>query len=124
MRAFLIPFAAFALIGANDKAEIEAQGPDVPVPVDGANHDARVDCQGRLTSTGDQNPPVAVSNKALFQRKPATPEKPLAIYAVERRENGCAVMVMMGDINDVRPLPETDEQGYRLLPAEQAQSGD
>ena len=53
-----------------------------------------------------------------FRREPASPEKPLAIYAVDRREDGCAVMVMMGNTDDVRPLPRISEGQALLLPAE------
>ena len=51
-----------------------------------------------------------------LQRGPATGEDGYMIAAVDKRVDGCAVMQMHGDVNDLRPLPEpTDE--YLLRPA-------
>lgn len=51
-----------------------------------------------------------------LQRGPATGDDGYMIAAVDKRVDGCAVMQMHGDVNDLRPLPEpTDE--YLLRPA-------
>jgi hypothetical protein len=38
------------------------------------------------------------------------------IWAVDRRENGCAVLVAKGDPDDIRPIPKV-EPYYGLRPA-------
>lgn len=40
---------------------------------------------------------------------------PLLIFAVEKQIDGCSVMVMRNDVNDMRPLPGPSE--HRLMPA-------
>ena len=50
----------------------------------------------RASQPSDQRP--------QFRRGPAPAEKPMAIYAVDRREDGCPMIVMLGNPNDVRPL--------------------
>jgi len=40
-----------------------------------------------------------------LQRDTATADEPLLIAAVDKRIDGCAVMVMREDLADVRPLP-------------------
>ncbi|MDT8279951.1 MAG: hypothetical protein RQ806_05315 [Erythrobacter sp.] len=53
----------------------------------------------------------------LLDREPASPDKPYPIYAVDRRQDGCAVMVMKGDPADIRPLPMAPDGPLLLLPA-------
>lgn len=53
----------------------------------------------------------------LLNREPASPDKPHHIYAVDRREGGCSVMVMKGSPDDIRPLPAPME-GPLKMPAE------
>lgn len=40
-----------------------------------------------------------------LERQPASPERPYLIAAVDKRIDGCAVMQMHHDVNDLRPLP-------------------
>jgi len=64
-------------------------------------------------------PSVTFTDRPLYRRGPGSPENPpLAIYAVDRRENGCGVMVMMGKPDDVRPLPSLSADDHRLMPAD------
>lgn len=42
--------------------------------------------------------------------------KPYLIKAVDQRIDGCSVMVMHHDINDVRPLPDVQSLPARLIP--------
>ncbi len=103
MRILFAPALALFLIGAAD-APAEPASPDQPATA--AEPDAaeprKTDClltiqQARAT-TGE--PP-------LLDRRPASPDRPLAIYAVERLQDGCPVMVMMGNPGDVRPMPKS-----------------
>ncbi len=41
-----------------------------------------------------------------LERETADPDKPVMIWAVDRREHGCAVMVVKGNPDDIRPLPK------------------
>lgn len=41
-----------------------------------------------------------------LDRAPASPQEPFAMYAVDRTEDGCAVMVPMNYPDNVQPLPE------------------
>jgi hypothetical protein len=45
----------------------------------------------------------------------AAPRQPLFIAAVDKRIDGCEVMVMRNDTSDFRPLPEQGEA--RMMPA-------
>jgi hypothetical protein len=45
----------------------------------------------------------------------AAPQDPLFIAAVDKRIDGCSVMVMRNDTSDIRPLPAPQE--HRLMPA-------
>ena len=56
----------------------------------------------------------------LLDREPASPDKPHLIYAVDRRQDGCSVMVMKGNPDDIRPLPEPAEgPPFQRIPADQ-----
>lgn len=75
-------------------------------------------CSDTITHARD-----ASGQPPLLQREPASPEKPQAIYAVDRRQDGCSVMVMMGDPDDVRPLPLPAEGPPQVIPADAATNG-
>jgi hypothetical protein len=52
----------------------------------------------------------------LLRREAASPDEPLLIYAVDRREGKCPVLVMKGDTEDIREVPKTDErEGHEML---------
>ena len=52
--------------------------------------------------------------KPELQRQ-STPQDPLFIAAVDKRIDGCSVMVMRNDTSDFRPLPEQGDA--RMMPA-------
>jgi hypothetical protein len=52
-----------------------------------------------------------------LERHTASPDEPLMIAAVDKRIDGCAVMVMHGNASDIRPLPEFEEGPGQLMPA-------
>jgi len=89
-------------------------------------HDAReASGQHPLPELAPQGP-EALPGTPLLHRQPASPDKPQAIYAVDRRQDGCSVMVMMGDPDDIRPLPLPADRFARMIPAEddaQAENG-
>ncbi|MEM7688174.1 MAG: hypothetical protein AAF291_04060 [Pseudomonadota bacterium] len=77
-------------------------------------------CNDRLErAESGKSEDVIVTPGPLLRRGPSNTETPpLAIYAVDRRENGCGVMVVMGDPEDVRPLPSLSADDHRLMPAD------
>lgn len=89
-------------------------------------HDAReASGQPPLPELAPQAP-EALPSTPLLDRQPASPDRPQAIYAVDRRQDGCSVMVMMGDPDDIRPLPLPADRFARMIPAEdtaQAENG-
>lgn len=67
-------------------------------------------CRDRIHKAREQmgQPPL--------DREPATGDEPMAIWAVDRREDGCAVLVAMGNPKDIRPIPQIKEY-HGLRPA-------
>ena len=54
----------------------------------------------------------------ILRREPATDERPLLSAAVDRRIDGCPVIQMLGNPDDVRPFPKPEDgPALRLLPA-------
>ncbi|KPF65439.1 hypothetical protein IP79_03055 [Porphyrobacter sp. AAP60] len=70
------------------------------------------ECRDRITQARE-----AAGKPPLLDREPASPEKPYHIYAVDRRQDGCAVMVMKGDPADIRPLPSAPDGPIVVTPA-------
>lgn len=71
------------------------------------------ECSDRISQARDET-----GQPPLLEREPASPEKPHAIYAVDRKQDGCSVMVMMGNREDIRPLPGPMEGPLQMIPAE------
>ena len=120
MRFLALPLSALALIGA-----AEPYAPP-PAPVPAIREIAPLapspeQCRDRITQTRE-----AAGKPPLLDRGPASPDKPYRIYAVDKRIDGCAVMVMHGDVNDVRPVPERPKGVggvIPLMPAKTSPSG-
>ena len=53
----------------------------------------------------------------VLQRGPVTGAEGHMIAAVDKRVDGCSVMQMHGNVNDLRPLPEIGDEDFRLQPA-------
>lgn len=51
-----------------------------------------------------------------LQRDTASPDEPLFIAAVDKRIDGCSVLVMRNNTSDIRPLPTIEGKG-QLMPA-------
>jgi hypothetical protein len=113
MQPITLPLAALALVNA-----AEAPPPSTPV------------LQAQATTPAAQ--PIAPSDRQcrdvitqarqqagmppLLDREPASPDKPYHIYAVDRREAGCSVMVTAGTPADIRPLPAPSDGPMRVMP--------
>ncbi len=59
----------------------------------------------------------AAAGLPRLDKTPAAPQEGLLIAAVDKRIDGCAVMQMHRDVNDVRPLP-APAAAAKLQPAE------
>ncbi|MEM6475615.1 MAG: hypothetical protein AAF687_05555 [Pseudomonadota bacterium] len=132
MRFLTLVIAAPLLIAASDKAETPAT--EAPTPREQTEELPRQDlattdleaveignvlrdfhtCRDRISKVREE-----AGQTPLLNREPASPDKPLAIYAVDRRVDGCNVMVMKGDPSDIRPLPKPAEGPMRLMPADE-----
>jgi len=71
------------------------------------------ECRDRITHARE-----ASGQSPVLEREPASPDRPYAIYAVHREQDGCSVMVMMGNREDIRPLPTPMEEPLTIIPAE------
>ncbi|WP_374405695.1 hypothetical protein [Pelagerythrobacter sp.] len=75
-----------------------------PAPVPG-----EVACRDRIREAR------AASGQPGLDSEPAKPGEAPMIAAVDKRIDGCAVMQMHRDVNDIRPLPAPPEKGAKLL---------
>ena len=111
MQPFALPLAALALLGAADTPPAPPADPQTapaePRPVTPSD----AECRDRITHARE-----AAGKPPLLERGPASPDKPYLIYAVDRRQDGCAVMVMKGDPADIRPLPARPDGAARIIP--------
>ena len=132
MRAIFVPALAFALIGAGEPPHSSLDNPAYSTPREAwrtmddatARNPARVPeiDEAALQACRDaiRQAREASGQPPLLDREPASPEKPLAIHTVDRRQDGCSVMVMMGNREDIRPLPAPAEGPLlQEIPAEQ-----
>ena len=87
----------------------QAEGVQIASPEDRS-------CRDRITYARQR-----LGQPPLLERQPASPDKPHLIYAVDRREDGCSVMVMKGDPDDIRPLPLPSDRPFLMIPAEGAE---
>ncbi len=124
MNAMMLPLLGAALLGSGSVDGLPSPSLSIPINptskapavrsaeeliarVRGVN---AVECQDRIHRAR------AAAGLPLLKREPASPDKPHLIYAVDRRQDGCGVMVMMGNPDDIRPLPEPfEDQGRGLL---------
>lgn len=141
MRLFVIPLVAATLISANDAgayppsldnpayskpADKWKTLPEVEQPAaataenDGSSSEPDPSCSDVITTARAEN-----GLRPLVKRAPASADEPHLIYAVDRREEGCSVMVMKGNPEDIRPLPGPAEgDPLQLIPARDDQAGD
>lgn len=141
MRIVLIPIASLALIAANEPTSSQAP-PLAPAPLDNPAYSVPAEqwtpdtaeelrgiiagqdrpegtslftekCADRIIQTRKDSglPP-------LLDRQTADPDKPLLYYAVDRREDGCGVLVMKGNPSDIRPVPALPEGPVSVIPAD------
>ena len=71
----------------------------------------RAACTDRITQVR------AATGQPLLQRGAAKTGEPLLIAAVDKRVDGCRVLVMAADSSDIRPEPEVAPNQVLLRPA-------
>ncbi|MEE4539133.1 MAG: hypothetical protein V2J51_11675 [Erythrobacter sp.] len=119
MRHVLILLAGILCIGATDAPGDGAspETPDAPrAETDAAKNPTGRECRDRI-----ERARAASGQPLLLNRGPATPDDPVLIYAVDRRQDGCSVMVVAGNPDDIRALPEKPENGkllWRAVPSQ------
>ena len=131
MRAIFVPALAFALIGAGEPPHSALDNPAYSTPPGAwrTMEDATARTRAALPEIDEaalqacrdaiQQAREASGQPPLLDREPASPEKPLAIHAVDRRQDTCSVLVMMGNREDIRPLPAPAEGPmYEAIPVE------
>lgn len=130
MRTLLIAPLAILLLGAGEPQQSPLNNPAYEAPqhrwetIDDAMRQPADVIPGREVVDPENCTDTIVEAREatgqppLLQREPASPDQPLAIYAVDRTQDGCSVVVMMGDREDIRPLPLPAETTNGLMPAE------
>jgi hypothetical protein len=73
-----------------------------------AELDEDITCRDRIHAVRDAN------GLAALDRDTAHPDEGYLIAAVDRRIEGCSVMVMRHDTRDIRPLPKSDGKILRI----------
>jgi hypothetical protein len=118
MRLIILPLCLVALTGAVPAPQVplgsSAMMPGYTVPpqrwtsLDEAL--TSQNCRDRIQQVRD------ASGQPVLDTTPATTGDGYLINAVDMRVDGCAVMQMKGNVNDLRPLP-VSEGPARLQPA-------
>ncbi len=102
-RALIAPVALAGLMGAAPPVAVmnlPSYGePATPWPnVDAAT--SKQACRDRIEQVR------AAEGRPKLERAPPDPDKPLLMYAVDKRLDDCTVIVPVADPGDVRQLPE------------------
>ena len=110
MRFILLPFVA-AMTVSNAPFVAESTPRPIGLTAVEAKSHTQVNCGDRIERVREE------LDQPKIQQETASPDKPLLITAVDKRIDGCAVMQMHNDINDLRPLPSRASGPPRLQPA-------
>ena len=110
MRFILLPFVA-AMTVSNAPFVAESKPRPTGLTADEAKSHTQDHCDDRIEWVREE------LDQPKLQQETASPDKPLLIAAVDKRIDGCAVLQMHNDINDLRPLPSRPSGPPRLQPA-------
>lgn len=114
MRLILLPLCACTMIGATPPATPDELMPGYTRPAERwSSNEAPSErlCADRIEQVRD------AAGEPMLDRAPANAETPMLIAAVDKRIDGCAVLQMKGDVNDLRPVPLPNEGPVSLKPA-------
>jgi hypothetical protein len=115
MRTLILGIATVTLIAADEPQATEGQRVQTTPEVKLSARSPEF-CRDRITMARE-----AAGQPPLLDREPASPDKPHRIYAVDKRIDGCSVMVAMGNPDDIRPLPAPSEGTVIMMPAKSGQ---
>jgi hypothetical protein len=105
-----LPLLAPLLIASAPAPQQSAQ----PAPQFGSGaqlpENIRKNCRSRIETVREER------GLPRLQRDNAAPDRPLLILAVDKRIDGCEVLVLRNNTADIRPLPEFEEGPARLQP--------
>lgn len=114
--AVLIVLASASIAAAPPMSRAPEQAPGAVVRPEGQARSQsaaeQVRCLARVEAAR------AAAGQPMLDRTPADGETGYLIAAVDKRIDGCAVMQMHGDVNDLRPLPNPPTQAPGLRPIE------
>jgi len=108
----IVPLIALLLAtgaAAPPTAVVPMHGPDASTRAEAAPDGAQTVCRDRIQQVRRE------LGKPVLDRDNTPPQAPLFIAAVDKRIDGCSVMVMRNDTSDFRPLPAEGEA--RMMPA-------
>ncbi len=117
MRLFL-PLVALTVpvmaLGADSPSPLEDAPPSPPALRYQTPAPAPDGCRDRITLVREER------GLLRLQREMAEPEEPLLIAGVDKRIEGCSVLVMKDNVSDIRPLPSRPKGPpmLRRLPAQ------
>lgn len=69
-----------------------------------------LECKDRIQAARDE------AGLPTIKKETADPDKPILVWAVDHRREGCGVLVTMGDPKDIRPIPKAPET-VEIMPA-------
>ncbi|MFA9201829.1 MAG: hypothetical protein ACEQR8_11755 [Cypionkella sp.] len=113
MRTVLTILAASAVISAAPPPTAEMPRVGEP-PAPWLDHHDRAQaaaCRARIEQVRAEN------GQPRLDRQVARPGEGYLMAAVDKRVDGCAVMQMLHDIDDIRPMPEVEPRRTLLMPA-------
>lgn len=117
MRTAIVALSSLLIIGATEPDQPQAlnqpayQEPAIEwKTLEDVIPPSEAECRDRIQKIRKE------TGQPALDSPPASVERPQLLYAVHREEDGCSMMVMKGDIEDVRPLPKTKERdGHEML---------
>ncbi len=105
--SLLLPSYGVSVYQASLIAEAQLKAA-TPIPSD-------QECRDRIIQIRKERglPPLEDDPEALKQ--------PMTMYAVDFRQDGCSTLVMKGDRNDIRPLPDHRDGPLQVIPTRGSQ---
>jgi hypothetical protein len=118
LRLILLPICALAIVGTTPEQAAGSHdrmmpGYGMPAEKWSSVEEALSDsqCADRIEQVRD------LAGQPKLDREPANPEAPLLIAAVDKRIDGCPVLQMKNNVNDLRPVPSAADGPVHLMPA-------
>jgi hypothetical protein len=112
MKLIVVAGSAMATMAAGPPTPLDQPSYEEPARAWTSIEDARPsaeECRQRIQHVRDQ------TGKPTLDRSPASPDKPMLMYAVDQKLDGCSVIVPVSDPSDLRQAPEP--RPPELIPA-------